>query len=86
MPDQYYIKVYNPEYLKASFRKDERYTTGPMMKGWIEKELNIENLKTQIYNIIKALWFSYQKSQGFFRVKDIEKQDAFKVVAGMSKQ
>jgi len=52
--------------------------TGPMLIEWISKEYGILYKKAQIYNIIKALGFSYQKGKGIFPETDIEKQETFK--------
>ena len=52
--------------------------TGPMLIEWIVKEYGILYKKAQIYNIIKALGFSYQKGRGIFPETDIEKQEVFK--------
>jgi transposase len=52
--------------------------TGPMLIEWIDKEYGILYKKAQIYNIIKALGFSYQKGRGIFPETDSEKQEVFK--------
>jgi transposase len=52
--------------------------TGPMLIEWITKEYNIEYKKAQIYNIIKALGFSYQRGKGIFPEANAEKQEVFK--------
>lgn len=52
--------------------------TGPLLIGWIKKEFKIEYKKAQIYNIIKALGFSYQKGRGIFPETDKVKQEDFK--------
>jgi len=52
--------------------------TGPLLISWIKKEFKIEYKKAQIYNIIKALGFSYQKGKGIFPETDKEKQEDFK--------
>jgi len=52
--------------------------TGPMLIEWIEKEYGILYKKAQIYNIIKALGFSYQKGRGIFPETEVEKQEVFK--------
>jgi transposase len=52
--------------------------TGPMLIEWIDKEYGILYKKAQIYNILKALGFSYQKGRGIFPETDIEKQEVFK--------
>jgi transposase len=53
--------------------------TGPLLINWIKKEFEIEYKKAQIYNIIKALGFSYQKGKGIFPEADKEKQEDFKI-------
>jgi len=52
--------------------------TGPMLIEWIEKEYGISYKKAQIYNIIKALGFSYQKGKGIFPEANAEQQEVFK--------
>jgi transposase len=52
--------------------------TGPMLMDWIEKAYGISYKKAQIYNIIKALGFSYQKGRGIFPETSSEKQEVFK--------
>lgn len=52
--------------------------TGPLLINWIKKEFKIEYKKAQIYNIIKALGYSYQKGKGIFPEADKEKQEDFK--------
>lgn len=52
--------------------------TGPLLIDWIKKEFKIEYKKAQIYNIIKALGFSYQKGRGIFPETDKVKQEDFK--------
>ncbi len=52
--------------------------TGPMLIEWIEKEFGIVYKKAQIYNILKRLGFSHQKSKGIFPERDVEKQEVFK--------
>ena len=52
--------------------------TGPMLIEWVQKEFNITYKKAQIYNIIKALGFSYQKGKGIFPETNAEQQAVFK--------
>ena len=52
--------------------------TGPLLIAWIKKEYKIEYKKAQIYNIIKALGFSYQKGKGIFPEADKKQQEDFK--------
>ena len=49
------------------------------MISWIKQEFKIEFKKAQIYNIIKALGFSYQKGKGIFLEADKAKQEDFKI-------
>jgi transposase len=52
--------------------------TGPLLIDWIKKEYKIEFKKAQIYNIIKKLGFTYQKSKGIYPETDEKKQEEFK--------
>lgn len=52
--------------------------TGPLLIAWIKKEFKIEYKKAQIYNIIKALGFTYQKGKGIYPESDKVKQNDFK--------
>jgi len=52
--------------------------TGPILIEWIKAHYKISYQKAQIYNIIKKLGFSYQKSKGIFPEADKGKQDSFK--------
>lgn len=52
--------------------------TGPILIKWINNEYKIEYKKAQIYNIIKALGFSYQKGKGIYPEADKAKQEYFK--------
>lgn len=52
--------------------------TGPLLINWIKKEFEIEYKKAQIYNIIKALGYTYQKGKGIFPEANKEKQEIFK--------
>jgi transposase len=52
--------------------------TGPLLIIWIKKEFNIEYKRSQIYNIIKSIGFSYQKGKGVFPEADKQKQEDFK--------
>ena len=52
--------------------------TGPLLISWIKTEFKIEYKKAQIYNIIKALGFSYQKGRGIFPEADKDRQEEFK--------
>ncbi len=52
--------------------------TGPILIEWINENFNISFKKAQIYNILKGLGFSYQKSKGFYPESDPVKQHEFK--------
>lgn len=52
--------------------------TGPMLIDWIKKNFGIEFKKAQIYNIIKQLGFTYQKSKGFYPEADPVAREDFK--------
>lgn len=52
--------------------------TGPIVIDWIKKHMDVCYGKAQIYNIIKSLGFSYQKSRGFYPEADPLKQEEFK--------
>lgn len=64
--------------LPAKYGFNTATWTGPLLISWIKKEFKIEYKKAQIYNIIKALGFSYQKGRGIFPETDKEKQEDFK--------
>ena len=52
--------------------------TGPLLIDWIDKHFNIKYKKAQIYNIIKSLGLSYQKSRGVYPEADPKAQKSFK--------
>jgi len=52
--------------------------TGPLLIDWIINHFNITFKKAHIYNIIKSLGFSYQKSRGIYPEAEPESQEAFK--------
>lgn len=52
--------------------------TGPLVIEWIEKHFSVSYKKAQVYNILKRLGFTYQKSKGFYPEADQEKQEEFK--------
>lgn len=52
--------------------------TGPMLIEWVEQNFSVRYQKAQIYNIIHALGFSYQKGKGIFPEADVAKQEEFK--------
>jgi transposase len=52
--------------------------TGPLLIEWIKSHYSITYKKAQVYNIIKKLGFSYQKSKGIFPETDKNKQASFK--------
>lgn len=51
---------------------------GSILMEWINTHFAIEYKKTQIYNILKKLGFSYQKAKGFYPEADKIKQALFK--------
>ncbi len=51
---------------------------GPLLRVWIKDHLGIEYSRSHIYNILKSLGFSYQKSKGFYPEADEQKQELFK--------
>ncbi|UZO79690.1 IS630 family transposase [Aquimarina sp. ERC-38] len=51
---------------------------GPLLIDWIEKHMGVSYKRAQIYNILKGLGFSYQKSKGIYPEADLEKQGEFK--------
>jgi len=52
--------------------------TGPMLIEWIKKHYGIDYKKAQIYNVIKALGYTYQKGRGIFPETKEEAQQIFK--------
>lgn len=54
--------------------------TGPLVLDFINNEFNILYKKAQIYNILKELGLSYQRSKGFYPEADPVKQEEFKEV------
>lgn len=52
--------------------------TGPLLIDWVERHFQITYKKAQIYNVMKNLGFTYQKSRGFYPEADPEKQEEFK--------
>ncbi len=52
--------------------------TGPLLIAWIKEQFSITFKKAQIYNIIKDMGFSYQRTKGFYPESDTEKQEEFK--------
>jgi transposase len=57
--------------------------SGPLLKEYIRKQWGIEYKKAQIYNIIKALGFSYQKGSGSYPEADRKAKQDF--VEGLKK-
>lgn len=64
--------------LPTDFGYNSATWTGPMLIDWVNKEYKIEFKKAQIYNIIKKLGFTFQKSKGIYPESDEEKQEEFK--------
>lgn len=52
--------------------------TGPMVGDWINKHYGVSYKKAQIYNIMKKLGMSYQRSKAQFPEADPAAQEAFK--------
>lgn len=52
--------------------------TGPMLIEWINKHFNVAYKKAQIYNVIKALGYSYQRGRGIFPETSEQEQEIFK--------
>jgi transposase len=51
--------------------------TGPIIIDWVGQHFQVTYKKAQIYNIIKKLGFSYQKTKGIYPEADPEAQKAF---------
>lgn len=51
---------------------------GPLLIDWLDKHLEIVYKRAQIYNVLKSLGLTYQKSKGFYPESDKEKQEDFK--------
>ena len=51
---------------------------GPLLMSWLTKHLGITYKRAQIYNVLKSLGLSYQKSKGFYPESDKEAQAEFK--------
>ena len=64
--------------------KDHGYNsstwTGSLLIDWIEKEFNITYKRAQIYNMLKQLNLTFQKSRPVYPEADKEKQEEFKEV------
>lgn len=64
--------------------------TGPMLIAWIEKKWEVTFKKAQIYNLIHALGFSYQKAKGIYaesaqreeKIEELKKTSAGRAAAG----
>ena len=52
--------------------------TGPMLVEWIKKEYDIVFKRAQIYNVIEALGYTYQKGRGIFPETNEAAQEIFK--------
>ena len=61
---------------------DHGYNTatwnGPLLIDWLHNNLGITYKRAQIYNILKSLGLSYQKSKGFYPEADKDRQEVFK--------
>ena len=51
--------------------------TGPMIRDYIQKKFGVEYKKAQVYNIIKALGFTYQKGKGTYPEASQQAKDEF---------
>jgi transposase len=52
--------------------------TGAILMELISKEFNTIYKKTQVYNLLKQMGFTFQKAKGKYPEADIEKQEKFK--------
>lgn len=62
----------------TSFGYNTETWTGPLVIDFIEKEFGVSYKKAQVYNILKELGLSYQRSKGFYPEVDPEQQEEFK--------
>ena len=61
----------------SSYNYNTSTWTGPILIDYIEKKYGIKYKKAQIYNIIKSLDLSYQKSKGKYPEADQVKRSIF---------
>jgi transposase len=52
--------------------------SGPLVLEVIKRQYKIEYKVAQVYNILKKMGLSYQKSKGYYPEADKEKQELFK--------
>ena len=52
--------------------------TGPLLIDWIQKEFGVTYKRSQIYNILKGLGLSFQKSRPSYAEADKKQQKEFK--------
>jgi transposase len=52
--------------------------SGPLVLEVIKKQYKIEYKIAQVYNLLKKMGLSYQKSKGYYPEADKEKQELFK--------
>ena len=52
--------------------------TGAIIMQYISTHYNVDYKKTQVYNLLKTMGFTYQKAKGKYPEADIEKQEKFK--------
>ena len=52
--------------------------TGAIIIEYIESHYDVKYKKTQVYNLLKKMGFTYQKAKGKYPEADIEKQNKFK--------
>ena len=52
--------------------------TGAILIEHVSKQYSVSYKKTQVYNLLKTMGFTYQKAKGKYPEADIEKQEKFK--------
>lgn len=52
--------------------------TGPLLRDFIKERYGVSYGKTNIYNVIKKLGFSYQKGRGIYPEASTKQQEEFK--------
>ena len=64
--------------LPTEFDYNTETWNGPLVIEIIKKLYKIEYKSAQVYNIMKKMGLSYQKSKGYYPEADQEKQNKFK--------
>lgn len=64
--------------LPTEFGYNSETWSGPLVLEVIKKQYSIEYKIAQVYNILKKMGLSYQKSKGYYPEADKEKQELFK--------